>query len=169
MRVHVDLSTSKATHKIPLERRIKSCACAPCYPHTFMGGDDSRLFRADENSQTGTSFPEAGTSYPESGTSLQRVVLHRVTHATCAAICKEDSGGISYCEHSLSSCLSSLLVLRECAPRYPHTKRRFRFGCSPHETRIESLSWQTQQLEGAHKRRIPGSRTNHDPRTQQSP
>jgi hypothetical protein len=76
-----------------------------------MGGDDSRLFRADENSQTGTSFPEAGTSYPESGTSLQRLVLHRVTHVTCAAIGKEDSGGISYCEHSLSSCLSSLLVL----------------------------------------------------------
>ena len=57
---------------------------APADPHTFMGGDDSPLFRADENSvrgpsfvergpslgQSGTSFPEAGTSYPENGTSL---------------------------------------------------------------------------------------------------
>ena len=166
MRVHVDLSTNKATHKIPLERRIKSCVCAPCYPHTFMGGDDSRLFRADENSQTGTSFPEAGTSYPESGTSLQRVVLHRVTHATCAAICKEDSGGISYCEHSLSSCLSSLLVLCECAPRYPHTQNDGSDSDARHMRRTQNHShWQTQQqLEGAHKRRNPGSRTNHDPR-----
>ena len=66
-----------------------------------MGGDDSRLFRADEKSQrgpsfgeSGTSFPEAGTSYPESGTSLQSVVLHHVTHVTRVAICKEDSGDI---------------------------------------------------------------------------
>jgi hypothetical protein len=48
-----------------------------------MGGDDSRLFRADENSQTGTSFPEAGTSYPESGTSLQRrsYIVSRMSRA----------------------------------------------------------------------------------------
>ena len=58
--------------------------CAPADPHTFMGGDDSHLFRALEKSikgpsfsergpsfgQSGTSFPEAGTSYPESSTSL---------------------------------------------------------------------------------------------------
>jgi hypothetical protein len=52
-----------------------------------MGGDDSRLLRADEGSQSGTSFPEGGTS-------LQSVALLHVTHATRTAKCKEDSGGI---------------------------------------------------------------------------
>ena len=80
--------------------------CAPADPHTFMGGDDSHLFRALEKSikgpsfsergpsfgQSGTSFPEAGTSSPESGTSLHSAVLHDVTNATHAAIGKEDGG-----------------------------------------------------------------------------
>jgi hypothetical protein len=79
----------------------------------FMGDDDSLLFRADENSQSGSSFPESGTS-------LQGVVSHHVTHATHAAIGKEDSGGISHCEHSLSSRLSSLLALCVLAPRDTH-------------------------------------------------
>ncbi len=55
-----------------------------------MGSDDSRLFRAGENSQSGTSFVESGAS-------LQNVVLHNVmhvTHATRAATGKEDNGGI---------------------------------------------------------------------------
>ena len=72
-----------------------------------MGDDDSLLFRADENSQSGASFPESGTS-------LQSVVSHHVTHATHAAIGKEDSGDISHCEHSLSNRLSSLLASCVC-------------------------------------------------------
>ncbi len=69
-----------------------------------MKGEGSHVFRADENS-------ESATSFPESATSLQSVILHRITHATRAAIGKEDSGGISHCEHSLSDRLSSVLVL----------------------------------------------------------
>jgi hypothetical protein len=123
-----------------LNRRF--CLCAPRYPHTFMGGDNSRLFRADENSQTGTSFPGGGTSYPESGTSLQRGVLHRVTYVTWAAICKEDSGGISYCEHSLSSCLSSLLVLCVwvgwCGRLNLNPQWKGSLLCASHETRTRN-------------------------------
>jgi hypothetical protein len=63
--------------------------------HTFMGDDDSLFFRADENSQSGSSFPESGTS-------LQSVLSHHITHATHATIGKEDSGDISHCEHTLS-------------------------------------------------------------------
>jgi hypothetical protein len=96
--------------------------------HTFMGDDDSLLFRADENSQSGSSFPESGTS-------LQSVVSHHVTHATHAAIGKEDSGGISHCEHSLSSRLSSLRALCVPAPRDTHKipqRRRFK-SRRPHQ------------------------------------
>jgi hypothetical protein len=92
--------------------------------HTFMGDDDSLLFRADENSQSGSSFPESGTS-------LQSVVSHHVTHATHAVIGKEDSGGISHCEHNLSSRLSSLRALCVPAPRDPHTKYLNDDGSSP--------------------------------------
>jgi hypothetical protein len=90
--------------------------------HTFMGDDDSLLFRADENSQSGSSFPESGTS-------LQSVVSHHVTHATHAVIGKEDSEGISHCEHSPSSRLSSLRALCVPARRDTHKipqRRRFK-------------------------------------------
>jgi hypothetical protein len=100
---------------------------------TFMGGDDSHLFRADENSQS-------GTSSPESGTSLQSVLLHRITHATRAAIGKEDSGGISHCKHSLSGRSSSLLVLCVEVSWCAHTnclKRRFKLRRSHHETHTQ--------------------------------
>jgi hypothetical protein len=80
-----------------------------------MEDDDSLLFRADENSQSGSSFPESGTS-------LQSAVSHHVTHATHVAIGKEDSGGISYCEHSLSSRLSSLPASCVCPHQETHTK-----------------------------------------------
>jgi hypothetical protein len=96
-------------------------APAPRAPHTFMGDDDSLLFRADENSQSATSFPESATS-------LQSVVSHHVTHATHAVIGKEDSGGTSHSEHSLSSRLSSLPALCVPAPRDTHKiPQRWRF------------------------------------------
>jgi len=103
-------------------------APAPRDPHTFMGDDDSLLFRADEDSQSGSSFPESGTS-------LQSVVSHHVTHATHAAIGKEDSGGISHCEHNLSSRLSSLRALCVPAPRDTHKipqRREFKLR-RPHQ------------------------------------
>ena len=93
-----------------------------------MGDDDSPLFRADENSQSATSFPESGTS-------LHSVVSHHVTHVTHAAIRKEDSGDISHCEHSVSGQLSSLLALCVLAPRNTHKipqGRRFKSG-RPHQ------------------------------------
>jgi hypothetical protein len=85
--------------------------CAPLDPRTFMGGDASRLFRADESSQSGSSFPESGTS-------LRSAVLCHVTHDTRAAMGKEDGGSILHCEHSLSSHRSPLLVL--CVRTRPH-------------------------------------------------
>ena len=94
---------------------VQMWAPAPRAPHTFMGDDDSVLFRADENSQSATSFPESATS-------LHSVVSHHVTHATHAAIGKEDSGGTSHCEHSLRSRLSSLRAFCVPAPRDTHTK-----------------------------------------------
>jgi len=103
-------------------------ASAPKHPYTFMGNDDSLLFRADENSQSATSFPESATS-------LHSVVSHHVTHATHAATGKEDSGGTSHCEHSLRSRLSSLRALCVPAPRDAHKipqRRRFK-SRRPHQ------------------------------------
>jgi len=107
---------------------FKCGAPAPKDSHTFVGDDDLRLFRADENSQSATSFPESATS-------LQSVVPHHVTHATQAAIRKEDSGGISHCEHSLSSRLSSLRTSCVPAPRDTYKisqRRRFKLR-RPHQ------------------------------------
>ncbi len=67
------------------ELLISVCVRASLSIRIFMAGDDSRLFRADENSQSGTSFPGGGTS-------LQSVVSHHVARATRAAIGKEDNG-----------------------------------------------------------------------------
>ena len=65
------------------------------------------------------------------------VVSHHVTHATHAAIRKEDSGVISHCEHNLSSRLSSLRAL--CVPTPGNTHkipqgRRFKSGRTHHLT-----------------------------------
>ena len=57
-----------------------------------MGGDDPRLSGADESFQSGTAFPEGGSA-------LQNSVLYHILDASGAAIRKEDSGAISYCEH----------------------------------------------------------------------
>ena len=107
---------------------FKCGALTPPDPHTFMGDDGSLLFRADENSQSGSSFPESGTS-------LRSVVSHHVTHATHAVIGKEDSGGVSHCERSLSSRLSSLPALCVPAPSDTHKipqRRRFK-SRRPHQ------------------------------------
>jgi hypothetical protein len=77
---------------------------------TFMGGDDSRLFCASEDSIRGLSFSERGPSFGESGTSLSDVLSHHATHATPVAIGKEDSGDISHREHGLSSRVLSVLA-----------------------------------------------------------
>jgi len=80
------------------------------------------------------------------------VVAHHVTHSTHAVIGKEDSGGASNCEHSLSSRLSSLLALCVPAPRDTHKipqRRRFK-SRRPHQgthtTHTQKLSELTVQF-----------------------